>query len=402
MTTVALEPPVAAPAQAPRPSPVGRLASVDVLRGFIMMTLALQGYFPGIAAAHPGNPVFGFLGRQFSHVDWAGIAYWDTIMPTFAFLVGVSMTFSWHARRGRGESSATLGRHVLQRSFIFIALGVLLVSAHSERTIWTLGELLAQFGLAYPIAYLLVGRNTRSQALGITAILVIAWVAFALFPVPGPTYDYGAIGASGATPQYTGFFAHWNDLTNLANAFDRWFLNLFPQPTPFLANYHYGPTLVAVPLAATMGLGIMVGELLRSPRTTADKAMALVKGGAGLLAAGLVMGFTLCPIVKYLWTPSYVLVAGALAFWYLALTIWVVDLRGWRRGAFMFTVVGRNSLAMYLMLRLLKEPVRATVATHAWFLQDMPLYWTFEFFAVVVVLWGICYWMYRRKLFISV
>ena len=402
MTAAALEPSPASTSPTRQPSLTGRLASVDVFRGFVMMALALQGYFPGIAMSRPGNPIFEFLGRQFSHVDWQGMAFWDTIQPSFMFLVGVSMTFSHYSRRGRGDSLQKVAGHVLYRSLVLIALGIMLASAHSERTVWLFGEVLCQIGLAYPFAYLVVGRSRRTQLITGGAILIAMWLAFALYPVPGAGFDYSAIGLTADPGPYTGFFAHWNKYTSFAFAFDRWFINLFPQQQPFLANTHYGPTLNFVTSIVTLIFGVMAGDLLRSARPTRDKALDLVKAGAVSLALGLVAGFTICPIVKSIWTPSWVLVTGGVVLWYLALGIWLADLRGWTRPLFPFTVLGRNSLAIYLMLRLLKEPVRETVATHAAPLAGMPLYWTFEFFTVVLVLWLICYWMYRRKLFLAI
>jgi predicted acyltransferase len=272
-------------------------------------------------------------------------------------------------------------------------------SLHSDRTQWNFGEVLSQIGLAYPFAYLLVGRSLRAQAISCGAILAATWLAFALYPVPGPDFDYAALGIAPVPEPFTGFFAHWNKYTNLAYAFDRWFLNLFPQASPFLGNSVYGATLNFVPSIVTMLFGMMAGDLLRAPRSRKDKARVLVVAGAISLAAGLALGYTICPIIKALWTPSWVLASNAFVLWFLAAALWMADVLGWTRALFPLIVVGRNSLAMYLMLRVLKEPVRKTVEIHAGTL-NIPHYWTFEFATVILILWRIYFWMYRRKPFL--
>ncbi len=404
-------PPPRAERAAPMPAPPapaepavkdgGRLASLDAYRGLIMMALSLQGYFPGLATGFPDNRFIQALGRQFEHVPWQGGVFWDTIQPAFMFMVGVAMTYSFHSRRARGESYARIAGHVARRTVVLVLLGVFLASVHSERTQWMFGEVLCQIGLAFPLAFLLIGRGVRTQLLAGAGILAATWLAFALYPLPAPSFDYAALGVADPGP-WTGFFAHWNNYTNVAYAFDRWFLNLFPRDGRFLGNYHYGPTLNFIPSAVTLLYGVMAAELLRSVRPAGERLRILGVAGAGSLAAGLLMGATICPIIKAIWTPSYVLASGGLVLWSLALAYWGVDLRGWQRPAFPFVVVGRNSLAMYLMLRLLKEPVRLMVNTHAFPLHDIGHYWTFEFYAVVLILWLICYWLYRRRIFISI
>lgn len=387
----------------PAPQTVtGRLASLDVFRGFVMMALSLQGYFPGLASGFPNNPVLHELGRQFDHVAWQGGVFWDLIQPSFMFMVGVAMTYSYHSRRARGESAAKITAHVLYRSLVLIALGVMLASAHSDRTVWMFGEILCQIGLAYPFAYLLVGRSARTQWIAVGAILLVTWLAFFLWPTPGPGFDYAAIGAPPVPEPYTGLYAHWNRYTNFAYAFDRWFLNRFPRSDVFLANFNYGATLNFFPSIVTLTFGVMAAELLRSPRTPREKLRTLVVAGAISLVVGLGLGHTVCPIIKALWTPSYVFASTAWVCWFLAAAYWLADMRGLSRPLFPLTVVGRNSLAMYLMLRLLKEPVRATVEIHAGPLRQIDHYWTFEFAAVVLILWLICYWLYRRKIFLSI
>lgn len=389
---------VIADAPAVRP----RFLALDVFRGLVMMTLAFQGFLPGIALAFPESPALQFLGHQFEHVDWQGGVLWDLIMPSFIFMVGMAMTFSVASRRASGKSTLQVTWHVLYRSVVLILLGVILVSAHTViKTTWVFGEVLTQMGFAFPIVYLLAKKSERTQWTAFALILVGTWLLFFLYPAPGQNFDYAALGLTPQGP-YTGLFAHWNKGTNLAYAFDRWFLNLFPRDTPFTGNENYGPTLNFIPSIATMLLGVIVGGWLRQDRPATEKMRRLVVAGVVGILGGLLLGATLCPIIKNLWTPSYVIWSGGIVCLLMAACYWVSEGRTKEGWLFPLIVVGRNSLVMYLMLRLFREPLRATVAVHAYPLRNVSHYWTLEYLTVVLLLWLICYWLYRRKIFISI
>src|SRR5690606_1485226 len=135
------------------------------------------------------------------------------------------------------------------------------------------------------------------------------WVAFAVNPLPGPEFDYGAVGAppgweSGAVEQVrTGFAAHWNLNSNAAWAFDRWFLNLFPRGEPFAFNGGGYSTLSFVPTLGTMILGLLAGGMLKREATDARRLLWFVAAGAGGIALGWLAGVAgICPVVKRIWT----------------------------------------------------------------------------------------------------
>jgi heparan-alpha-glucosaminide N-acetyltransferase len=379
-----------------------RLASLDAFRGFVMMVLLFDGYLPGLAARFPENPALQVLGRQFSHMDWQGIAFWDLIQPSFMFMVGVAMTYSFHARRSRGEDTATVARHVVTRSLVFIALGLLLASMHYDRTQWKFGELLCQIGLAYPFAYLLLGRKPQTQWLAAAVILAGTWLAFILFPLPGPAFDYATLGISAAPEPFTGFFAHWNKYTNLADVFDRRFLNLLPGSAELVGGERNVATLNFIPSIVTLLFGVMAGDLLRSGRSQANKLRALVLAGGMSLAMGLILGQTICPIVKPLWTPAFVLASTGFVCWFLAIAYWMADIKGWALGLAPMMIVGRNSLVVYLLFRACREPIQRMVEIHVGTFTRLGHSWTFQVIASAAIIWLISLRLYRRKIFISV
>jgi predicted acyltransferase len=349
------------------------------------------------------SAVWDFLAYQFDHVPWIGCSFWDLIQPSFMFMVGVAMPYSFAKRRERGDSELSLFLHVLGRSLILILLGVFLSSNGARETNFTFVNVLTQIGLGYTFLYLLLGRGVAVQLTAVAAILAGYWYVFFNHPLPGSEFDPAAVGLPKDWEQMTGLFAHWNKNANFAADFDVWFLNLFPRAQPFRFNSGGYQTLNFVPSLATMILGLMAGELLRGPRDAWQKARVLIGAGALCLVLGPVAGGTICPVVKRIWTPSWTLFSAGWTFWMLAAFYWIIDLRGHRAWAFPLVVVGMNSIAMYCMAQLIRPWTARTLKTH--FGQGIfdgtygPIS---ESVAVLFVLWLACWWMYRSRIFIRI
>jgi predicted acyltransferase len=396
-----------APTAAAPPARPARLASLDAYRGFIMLVMATDGLALAAAARKfPGDPVWHFLAHHTEHVAWVGCSFWDLIQPSFMFMVGVALPYSFASRRARGEPYGRSFFHAVWRSALLVLLGVMLYSPNKAgRTNWIFPNVLAQIGLAYPFLFLLAGRGFRVQLAALLAVLVGYTLLFGLYPLPGPGFDYASVGLAPDWPRLTGWFAHWEKNVNAAADFDRWFLNLFPRAEPFRFNDGGYQTLNFVPSLATMILGLMAGEVLRSGRSGRAKLAILVAAGVLCLAAGLLAGEYVCPIVKRIWTPSWALYSAGWTFWMLAGFYAVMDLAGWRRWAFPLAVVGMNSIAMYLMAQrvLLKGWVESRMRIHLgpqWFEGTYgPILLSAS---SVFLLWLICLWMYRRGIFLRI
>jgi predicted acyltransferase len=386
-----------------------RLASIDAYRGLVMLAMASGGaaIFGDMAQA-PETPMATLLqslSQQFEHVDWRGCAFWDLIQPSFMFLVGVAMPFSYASRRAKGDSQGKLLAHALLRSVVLVLLAIFLSSAWSPRTNYVFTNVLAQIGLGYPIVYLLLDRSPRVQFAAAMAILVGVWLLFYLYPVGNGVLLMGAYGVDLEGTHLPNFFVHWNRDQNVAAVFDRWFLNLFPRADgiPFVVNTGGYTTLNFVPSIATMIFGVLAGELLRSPGTSAQKLRTLAIAGAIGWAAGRWMDFNLCPLVKRLWTPSWVLFSTGWACWFLAVFYGLIDVLKFRRWAFPLVVVGMNSIAMYVMAQLMKPFVRHSIEIHfgtSYFSGPMGPF--IQAMAVLAVLWLICFWLYWQKIFIKI
>src|SRR5438876_9006534 len=120
------------------------------------------------------------------------------------------------------------------------------------------------------------------------AIVIGYWSAFALFPLPAADFDYPAVAVPTDWPHhFTGFMAHWNKNSNLAWAFDTWFLNLFPRERPFLANSGGYATLSFIPTLGTMILGLIAGEWLGREVPHRKKLNWLALAGLVCLVSGI-------------------------------------------------------------------------------------------------------------------
>jgi predicted acyltransferase len=400
-------PPVAIPPSAP--GSTERFVSVDAYRGVVMLLLA---FFDGpngdwqrpIAEVHPNRPWVHAVLAQFQHVEWAGIVVWDMIQPSFMFLVGAAAAFSHASRARRGQTFACMLVHAVYRAVVLVLLGVFLRSMHSSTTNWTLEDVVTQIGLGYVFVFLLCDRGWKIQAAVVIAILLAYWMLFALWRLPPAGYDYAAVNGQ---VSYDGFFAHWNKNAHPAHYFDQWLLNLFPRQEPFVANGGGYNTLNFVPSLATMLLGLIAGELLRSPRSARRKILTLLALGMACFAIGLGMHYGgVCPIVKRIWTPSFALASGGICLAVLAILYAIIDAAGWRRWAFPAVVVGMNSIAMYVMVHTLAFWIVAALRRHFAVLgfgeggngyQPM-----LENFAVGTIMWLICYWMYHRRIFLRI
>jgi heparan-alpha-glucosaminide N-acetyltransferase len=385
-----------------------RLLSLDAYRGFVMflmMAEVLQLW--RMAQLNPGSAFWKFLGHHQTHSAWLGCTLHDLIQPSFSFMVGVALPFSLASRASRGQSHSTLFLHALWRSLLLILLGVWLRSIGRPQTYWTFEDTLSQIGFGYPLLFLLGLRSMRVQWIAFAAIVIGYWAAFALYPLPAADFDYANVGVPANWPLLKDFAAHWNKNSNLAWAFDTWFLNLFPREKPFVFNEGGYATLSFIPTLGTMILGLIAGGIIRSDRAPWAKARWLVSAGVIALLTGAAAGWLgLCPVVKPIWTPAWTLFSGGWCFLLMAGFYAVIDLLGWKRWSFALIVIGMNSIAAYCIAHLWEGFVSRNLKTHLGKDAFKILGANYEPFlhgaAVLFVLWLVLFWMYRRKIFLRI
>lgn len=388
-----------------------RLASIDAYRGLVMLLMMAEVlHLARVAVAVPQSGVWRFLARHQTHVEWTGCSLHDLIQPSFSFLVGVALPFSIASRASRAESRTHMTLHALWRALLLTLLGVFLRSIDASRTNWIFTDTLSQIGLGYPLLFLLGFRPAREHWIAVVAILVGYWSVFVLHPIADATYNYSQVGVSPAwldAHGLGGFQAHWQKNANLGFAFDAWFLNLFPRDQPFVFNRGGYATLSFIPTLATMILGLVAGGVLRSAREPSGKVRWLAFAGIIALAAGWGLGWLgVVPVVKRLWTPSWVLISGGWCFLLLAAFYAVIDVSGRKRWAFPLVVVGVNSIAAYLIAHLFEDFIAKSLKTHlgasVFRAFGVPFEPLLHGAAVLFVMWLLLWWMQRRKLFLKI
>lgn len=398
---------------------VPRILSLDVYRGlvmFLMLAEALE--FCGVAEARPSEAIWRFLCHHQSHVEWRGCTLHDLIQPSFSFLVGAALPFSIAARRRRGDSLAWSWLHSLFRAGILIFLGIFLRSMGHPQTNFTFEDTLTQIGLGYGFLFGIGLLSRRAQWIAFASILLGYWLLFALYPLPPKEFSYPSVGVPADWPHLlTGFAAHWNKNSNLAWAFDTWFLNLFPRTEPFAFNGGGYSTLSFIPTLGTMVLGLLAGGVIKNdgvqPRS--QRLNWMITAGLAGIILGTILDLTgICPSVKRIWTPAFTLFSGgwcclilgglhALADTDRHVSLQQGNIRWW---LFPWVVIGRNSIAIYVMSWTMERFISQQLLTHLGSLPFNILGPAFHEMllgsATIVVMWLILYWMYQRRIFLRV
>jgi len=362
-----LETLVGAPPSPPPPTPgAGRLASLDACRGLIMFILAANGF--GWRKLMD-DPRFGWLARQFDHVPWTGMVFWDLIQPAFMFMVGVAMPFSVARRREEGDSPARIFRHVAWRGLMLIVLSQLLMSVSSGRLHFQLINVLSQIAFTYFLSYCLLQLPFRWQVVSAAGILALHSALFFLAP-----------GAEGAFTKGDNIGARIDQVFGLKYSGSYVTIN-------FLSS------------TVTTLFGVWTGLLMRRQDSHGHRMMVLAGAATAAFLGGWALS-PLVPIVKRIWTASFTLFSTGWVLLILLALYWVVDVRGWRKPAFPLIVVGMNSIFIYSVSIVLSGWLDRAVGVFTFRWQFIgTLAPVAQATSVVLVMWYCCYWLYQRKIF---
>ena len=342
-----------------------RIASVDAYRGLVMFLMLAEVLHLGkVAESLPDNPFWYWLGRAQEHVEWSGCNLHDLIQPSFSFLVGTALALSLERRKQDGQGFASLWRHALVRSLALVLLGVFLRSVGRTQTRWTFEDTLSQIGLGYPLLFWIGLSRPKALWAWLAMVLVGYWAFFAqrTASIPGPASGV----PDGWTHLFDGFASHWNKNANAAFDWDLWFLNLLPRETPFLYNDGGYATLSFIPTLGTMLLGLAAGRLLVNSVANPLRVLpALLKWSVVGLATGFLLDLTgVCPSVKRIWTPSWVLFSAGWCGLILSAFVWIID-RGGNRFRFSWLqTFGSNAIVAYVGSHLLHDLTEGIWKTH--------------------------------------
>ena len=349
------------------PPATKRYLALDAFRGFIMLTLATEGF--GFSALR-GDSTWGRVALWFHHVPWEGGVFWDMIQPSFMFMVGVAMPFALARRMELGATPMESLRRVLIRFFRLIILSQILIWVSAGQIKPQLINVLSQIAFTYLLTYLIMQLPWRYQALS-AVVLLAGWTAL-LFAFPGPD----------------GPFSH------------RYHIGLRVDRAIF--HYDYDPAYSTLNfLTSTVWTlsGAWVGRMLMANKTHRDN---LIK-----LAVGMVISFVLAfalqpwiPFIKQVSTASFVLYSLGWVLFILIGFYWLIEIQSYRKWTFPLVVVGMNSIFIYSLSVVLVEWLDHAVGVFTFHYKFIgKLAPVAQSCTVLIIMWYICYWLYKRDIF---
>ncbi|GAB3166204.1 acyltransferase family protein [Telluribacter humicola] len=374
-------PPAQEPVISTRPA---RLQSLDALRGFDMLMIAGGGAFISLLHGKTGWGWVDTLAGQFEHPAWHGFSFYDFIFPLFLFMAGVSLSYSLSSGVARGLSKNTLFSKVAKRMLILICLGILYKNAPVDPfnpAGIRYGSVLGRIGMATFFTTLLYLNISLQQRLLVVAGILLTYYA-ALFLIPVPGYGAGDLSFEG----------------NLIGWLDR---HIMPGR---LLQHTYDELALSTQLPAfcLTILGSVAGDSLRMGTGSTTILKRLVLFGVGGVALGLLWNLHL-PINKHLWSSSFILLTGGMAFLFLAAFYWVIDVQGYTRWAFFFRVIGMNSLAIYLAYRFIDFGKSSSLLFEGLYKHlAEPWHEVANALGALALVWLFLYFLYRSKIFVKV
>ena len=364
-------------------SPVksNRLVSLDVYRGLTMFLLIAEAalVYRALAGLFPEGSLGSALVTQFFHHPWHGLRFWDLIQPFFMFIVGVAMPFSLNKRMSQGSGWSQVFRHILRRCALLFLFGVGLHCVYSRALVFELWNVLTQLSFTILVTFLVMRLPLRTQLIISLALLAFTELLYRVYNPETPFVQEVNFGA-------------WMDMVLMGKT-----------------SGGGWAAINAIPTAAHTMWGAICGNILLSNRGDAQKIKVILIGAA----VGLVVGYGLdllgiTPIVKRISTTAFVFASGGWALAALAFFYWLVDIKKARSWTFAFTVVGMNSIFIYLF---------AEVVTKNWLIDFIrifnfgflePLGFSEPFLNLTNALltlgamWYLCYFLYKKKIFFKI
>ena len=356
-----------------------RILSIDFFRGFTMFMLVgeFSGFFDTLIQPSLDGSIISAIGQQLHHVDWIGLHFWDLIQPFFMFIVGVAMPFSMTRRWNRGDSWNKTFRHAVTRSLLLLFLGWALYCIGPGKITFRFTNVLAQLSVTYLIAFLLMKKAVKWQLLVSFLLILASDLLYQFWSIDGFNQPF--------TPDHN--FGSWFDLAL--------------TETP---GGGYWVAFNAIPTTAHTIWGVIAGMILMNEWSPRKKIQTLAIAGI----IGVVVGYSMnpfIPIIKHICTSSFVIVSGGWCLIALAISYWLIDVKNFNKFPVFFAIVGMNPLFIYLfahtggnnLLEAIAKPfTNALFGIFGELSAQMALSLT-----VWAMMWYICYFLYKRKVFIK-
>lgn len=309
----------------------GRLLSLDALRGFDMMfIMGLSAIIMDVCGLFPGGESC-WLARQMTHVNWAGLHHHDTIFALFLFISGMTFPFSIDKKRRQGLSDSAITLSVIRRGLTLFALGLVYqglfdLDFHSLR----IPSVLGRIGIAWMVAAILYCHTGKKTQWGIAAGILIGYFLLLRFvTAPDAPADADSFSKAG----------------NIAFYIDRLLL-----PNNIYKPGVYDPEgiLSTIPAIVTALFGMFTGRYVKESTDSGERKTVKMLAASLAMALVAIIWANWFPIVKKLWTSTFVLACGAWSIGLFAIFYYLIDVKGWRKGILFFQVVGMNSITIYM------------------------------------------------------
>ncbi len=335
-----------------------RLMSLDALRGFDMFwILGADSLAYSLHEMSP-NAVTNFFAAQLDHAEWAGFHFYDLIFPLFVFMMGVSTVFSL-TKIIATEGRAAAVKRVLRRGILLFIIGLIYSGGFTNP--WPdmrLMGVLNRIALCYTFGGLLfIFFRPKALAAIAIALLLGYWALLALVPFPDVrptaitgtdaviTKESGFTNVAQLNMTSTNFLKNsYIQGVNLTDYLDQKYL----PARKYDGTYDPEGILSTLPAIVTALLGIFAGLLIKNKSVPdTKKVLLLLAAGAASATLGWIWNIEF-PVIKKIWTSSYVLVAGGYSALLLGAFYWIVDIKKWRVWCQPFVWIGMNPITLYL------------------------------------------------------
>lgn len=353
-----------------------RLLSLDLFRGLIMVLLAMEstGLYGHLSNMSEGTILHGFM-QQFFHHPWNGLRFWDLIQPGFMFIAGVAMAYSLHRQMQQQQRWQQMFIKTLKRSGWLFFWGVLDYAVRDHGLSFELWDVLTQLSFTTLISFLIFQWRNSYKIIFCIGLLLLTEALYRFTNIPG-------------------FDQPFTDQKNFGNYMDLLLMNKI--------NGDGWVAINCIPTAVHTIAGTMAGSWLLRKQPLKP---ILIWGLISLVAGYALDWASITPIIKRIATSSFTLASLGWCLLALAFFYWWIDIRGHRKYLFFFTVVGMNSLFIYLFFE---------IVGHRWFneyigaitnglmsMASVPenIMLIITSLTIFALEWGLCYFLYRKKIF---
>ncbi|HSZ34392.1 MAG TPA: DUF5009 domain-containing protein [Puia sp.] len=366
--------------------PIGgqRLYSLDALRGFDMFWILGAEEIVGTLARATGSPFWEGFANQLTHPAWNGFHMYDLIFPLFLFMAGVSSPFSIGRELEKGNGKEKVLARVIKRGIILVLLGIIYNNGLHLRPFSDIrfGSVLGRIGMAYMFANIIFIYSKRTvQIIWFWAIIIVYWLLLKFTSAPG--FPAGDLTMQG----------------NFASYVDR----VIMPGKLYLGIHDPEGIMSTIPAISTGLLGILTGTYIKKgTHSGARKSAWMAISGVGFIILALIWNLDF-PINKNLWTSSFVCLVGGISLLFFSAFYYIIDVKGYKKWAFFFKVIGMNSILIYLSGHFINWEY-ATNGFFKWLGQLTPTLYAPVVMAIcyVAVKWAFLYFLYLKKVFLKV